>query len=144
MSCSSLPGSPVQGILQARILEWLSCYPSGDLTDPGLLTCRWILYIWATRELPADFKCSSIGTWLPTHLSIYISSSGNWTYYMTDSKSVDIQGGKRGFWMGPLQWSPSKRGAEEAPPASCQWQRTGDRADKTLTLPGRARQSCSE
>ena len=34
MSCSSLPGSPVQGILQARILEWVPFVPPGDLPDP--------------------------------------------------------------------------------------------------------------
>ena len=33
---SSPPGSSVHGILQARILEWLSCPPPGGLPDPGL------------------------------------------------------------------------------------------------------------
>ena len=32
----SLPGSFVHGILQARILEWLPCPPSGDLPNPGI------------------------------------------------------------------------------------------------------------
>ena len=35
MGCN-LPGSPVHGILQAKILEWLSCPPPGDLPDLGL------------------------------------------------------------------------------------------------------------
>ena len=35
MDCSP-PGSSVHGILQARILEWLSCSPVGDLPDPGI------------------------------------------------------------------------------------------------------------
>ena len=35
MDCS-LPGSFVHGILQARILEWLPCPPSGDLPNPGI------------------------------------------------------------------------------------------------------------
>ena len=30
------PGSSVHGILQARILEWVLCPPSGDLPDPGI------------------------------------------------------------------------------------------------------------
>ena len=30
----SPPGSSVHGILQARILEWVACPPSGDLPDP--------------------------------------------------------------------------------------------------------------
>ena len=34
MNCS-LPGSSVQGILQARILEWVACPPPGDLPNPG-------------------------------------------------------------------------------------------------------------
>ena len=35
MDCSP-PGSPVHGILQARILEGLSCLPLGDLPDLGI------------------------------------------------------------------------------------------------------------
>ena len=33
---SSLPGSSVPGILQARILEWVAMPPPGDLPDPGV------------------------------------------------------------------------------------------------------------
>ena len=33
---SSPQGSSVRGILQARILEWLSCPPPGGLPDPGV------------------------------------------------------------------------------------------------------------
>ena len=32
----STPGSPVHGILQARILEWVACPPPGDLSNPGI------------------------------------------------------------------------------------------------------------
>ena len=35
MDCSP-PGSSVHGSLQARILEWLSFLPPGDLSDPGM------------------------------------------------------------------------------------------------------------
>ena len=35
MDCSP-PGSSVQGILQARILEWLPFPSRGDLLDPGI------------------------------------------------------------------------------------------------------------
>ena len=35
MDCSP-PGSSVHGILQARILEWLSFPSPGDLPDPGI------------------------------------------------------------------------------------------------------------
>ena len=47
MDCS-LPGSSVQGILQARRLECVAISLSGDLLieglNPGLLHCRQILY----------------------------------------------------------------------------------------------------
>ena len=33
---STLPGSSVHGILQARTLKWVSCPPPGDLPDPGI------------------------------------------------------------------------------------------------------------
>ena len=32
----SPPGSSVHGVLPARILEWVACYPSGDLLIPGI------------------------------------------------------------------------------------------------------------
>ena len=32
----SLQGSPVHGILQARILEWMPFSSPGDLPDPGI------------------------------------------------------------------------------------------------------------
>ena len=35
MNCS-LPGSSVDGISQARILEWVAFLSSGDLPDPGI------------------------------------------------------------------------------------------------------------
>ena len=33
---SSLPGSSVHGILQARILEWVAIFFSRDLPNPGI------------------------------------------------------------------------------------------------------------
>ena len=35
MDCC-LPGSSIQGIFQARILEWVTIPFSGDLSDPGI------------------------------------------------------------------------------------------------------------
>ena len=35
MDCSR-PGSPVRGILQARILEWVAMSLPGDLPHPGM------------------------------------------------------------------------------------------------------------
>ena len=35
MDCS-LPGSSVQGILQARILKWVAILSLGNLPDPGI------------------------------------------------------------------------------------------------------------
>ena len=37
MDCNP-PGSSVLGILQARILEWVTMPPPGDLSDPGMLS----------------------------------------------------------------------------------------------------------
>ena len=52
----SQPGSSVQGILQARVLE-LGCHFLLWRSPPRDWTCiscigRWILYLWATREAP--------------------------------------------------------------------------------------------
>ena len=35
MDCSP-PGASVNGILQARMVEWISSLPSGYLPDPGI------------------------------------------------------------------------------------------------------------
>ena len=51
MDCS-LPGSPVHGILQARILEWVACPPPGDLPDPGIEPESVSLQHWQTGSLP--------------------------------------------------------------------------------------------
>ena len=57
MDCS-LPGSPVHGLLQVRILEWIaisysreSSWPR-DRTHTSCVPCtdRWLLYHWATSE----------------------------------------------------------------------------------------------
>ena len=52
----SLPGSSVQGILQARILEWVAIPFSRESSWPRDRTCvscigRWILYNWASWEV---------------------------------------------------------------------------------------------
>ena len=56
---SSLPGSPVPGIVQARTLEWVAISSSflqeifpaqGSNLSFFLLHCRWILYHCATWE----------------------------------------------------------------------------------------------
>ena len=44
------PGSSVHGILQARILEWVSWPPPGDLPNPGM-ECLYILH-WQVGSLP--------------------------------------------------------------------------------------------
>ena len=55
MDCS-LPGSSVNGILQARILEWVAIsYSKGSswLRDQPWVSCKWgrFFTIWATREV---------------------------------------------------------------------------------------------
>ena len=57
MDCSS-PVSPVHGILQAKILQWVAIPSSRAFFRPKdwthvsyhLLHCRWILYHWATEK----------------------------------------------------------------------------------------------
>ena len=65
VDCSSLPGSSVHGILQARILEWVAIPFSRGSSRPRDQTCiscigRQILHHWATREAPG-------GLWGPDH-----------------------------------------------------------------------------
>ena len=43
MDCSP-PGYSAQGILLARILEWVAIPSVGDLCNPGLLQCKQLLY----------------------------------------------------------------------------------------------------
>ena len=43
MDCSP-PGSSAQGILLARILEWVAIPSVGDLCNPGLRQCKQLLY----------------------------------------------------------------------------------------------------
>ena len=54
----SLPGSSVDGSLQARILEWIAMPSSRWSSWVRDQTCisRWILYHWATRETRLFFK----------------------------------------------------------------------------------------
>ena len=65
MDCSP-PGSPIHGILKARILEWLPFPSPGDLPnpriEPGSPHCRQILY-WQSHQgspnlLSVQFSCS--------------------------------------------------------------------------------------
>ena len=58
MDCSSLPGSSVHGIRQARILEWVAIPFSPVSSQPRDGTCvscvscidRWVLYQLSHRE----------------------------------------------------------------------------------------------
>ena len=75
----SLPGSPVHGILQARILEWVAISSSRGSSWPRDRThISWIgsqvLYQWATSEAPRSwvcfyFACVFICTVLELHIS---------------------------------------------------------------------------
>ena len=54
MDCSP-PGSTIHGILQARMLEWVSFFQGIFLTqesNPGLLHCRLILYCLSHQGSP--------------------------------------------------------------------------------------------
>ena len=86
----SLPGSPVHGILQARILEWVampsskgSCWPGVRPCLMHLLHCRWIIYCWPTEEALTEWpqKC---------YLWSSYSSEKNSCYFTSISKSHRI------------------------------------------------------
>ena len=78
MDCSP-PGSSVQGILQARVLEWVTISFSGgsswsrDWTHISCIASRFFT-VWVTKEAPSVFRCykhSVVGEeteahWLPT------------------------------------------------------------------------------
>ena len=79
----SLPGSSVQGILQAGILEWVAISSSRgssrprDLTYIPCVSCigRWVLYHWATWE--------ALEQWLWfSDLDICWTFSYKWTAWM--------------------------------------------------------------
>ena len=47
-----LLGSSVQGILQARILEWVAIPSPGDLPDPGIEHTPLMASAWQAGSLP--------------------------------------------------------------------------------------------
>ena len=51
MDCS-LPSSSVNGIFQARILEWVAFSPPGDIPDPGIKPASPALAGGFLNELP--------------------------------------------------------------------------------------------
>ena len=66
MDCS-LPGFSVHRTLQARILEWSPCPPTGDLSDPGIkpmtlmspALAGWFCTTSATWEAQVAYMCIS-------------------------------------------------------------------------------------
>ena len=46
----------VHGIIQGKILEWVAIPSPGDLPNPDLLHCRWILYQLSYQEEKDDSK----------------------------------------------------------------------------------------
>ena len=58
----------IHRMLQARILEWEPFPSPGDLPNPGLLHCRWILYQLSHKGSPrilewVAYLCSSWSSW---------------------------------------------------------------------------------
>ena len=68
MDCSP-PGSSLQGISQARILEWVSVPSPGDLPDPGIEARSPAMQ---ANSLPSEPP----GKWL-------LYSTGNYIKYLT-------------------------------------------------------------
>ena len=57
ISDCSPPGSSVHGILQARILEWVSRPPPGDLREPSKFVC---IQIWSVATAQNNGKVESL------------------------------------------------------------------------------------
>ena len=67
MDCRARQGSSVHGILQARILEWVAIPSPGDLANPGLPHCRWLLYHLSHQGSPSSWlQFSSVAQSCPT------------------------------------------------------------------------------
>ena len=112
---SSLPGSSVRGIFQARVLEWVAISFSRGSSQLSNQTQVFRIVgrcftIWATREVQnTGVGCLSrlqgiIPTQadsLPTELSEKPNFPGG-----SDSKSVCLQCGRPGFnpWVGKIPW----------------------------------------
>ena len=93
MDCG-LPGSPVHGILQARILEWhllQRIVPTQEL-NLGLLYCRWILSLLSYQGI----LCIYIYIYVNIHVYIYsyplIALLGGRQYYLhfTDEETSSV------------------------------------------------------
>ena len=78
VDCSP-PGSSVCGVLRAGILEWVAIFCSRRSSrDQTHISCisRWILYHWATWEVPGALRFLAKGcNWL-TMLAIWTSHPG--------------------------------------------------------------------
>ena len=86
MDCNS-PGFSVHGILQARILQWVimpSSRGSSPPRDPTHVSCRRILYCWATRKVPTRPHCPAIVGMAP-------NETQRWTEEPGGPQSVGLQ-----------------------------------------------------
>ena len=112
----SLPGSSVQGILQARILEWVAMPSSQGIfptqgSNPGLLHCRWILYHLSHQENPSTIlqykikvkkiKCQFLGLNIVNQvwdlgICILTSSLSNSNAYWS-LRTADVKNNCMGF-----------------------------------------------
>ena len=96
---SSLLGSSIHGILQARILEWAALLSPGDLPDPGiepgLLHCRQILYHLShqgKKDPSVQFSCSVVSDSLWPHgLFVVCQTSLSITNSQSFLKPISIE-----------------------------------------------------
>ena len=105
---TGLPGSSVQGILQARILKWVSMQPPGCVPDPGIKPTFLATPALQVDSLPTEspgkpgngvrilYCCSS---WLSTPMERLAVNNYNWT-----SHSLTLGG------TNPLQWELNIQG----------------------------------
>ena len=113
----SLPGSSVHGILQVRILEWITFLLQGIFPtkgpNPGLLHCRQILYCLSHQgNLPlfmSTWLCSSSFPVLPVSQKSTLDikkETGTDACHKTEADQAlpllpNVWAGLRGFSVGP-------------------------------------------
>ena len=66
----------VDGILQARILEWVAFPFSTQGLNPGLLHCRWILYQLSHKGSPRILEWVSTIQWKPVPSPVDLPDPG--------------------------------------------------------------------
>ena len=90
-----IPGSSVNGIIPARILEWVAisslCWGEGDLPDSGIKSMSSVSPAWQADSLPLSPPGSPSQLWLQRPQDVGRASAFVWRVQMNMTKMIDIQ-----------------------------------------------------